>query len=348
MLNTISIDYLSCTFKDLEVNQVEKAMNIICNEILKIPFEKFVYFDFGYNKYNCHYAYNDIKIYFKKNLEFSNKYIINQGVFLELKGLGCSQLEEFLSTENTWIDFIERCSKYSARFTRFDIANDIYDNSLNIQQIKHFSDMGLCVTRVKRKIYHEETESTSNHLYGNSITFGRRGNDGKQWCVYDKLLEQEKNTTDYLNGWIRSELRFFGDSAQLSIKHFILSKQISELYFSTLSGFIRFVSEQEQDKNIRRRSNATWWNNYLQTEEKTYLKTQKDKKTMQKTETFVKKQAQKSISMIYERDKIVFGEEKAQMNLIKIAKDGVTKISLEDRKIIEQSAIEKLSQKSYM
>ena len=86
MLNTLMIDYVSCTFKNLSSIDIDSVMEYLAINILKIPLEYFAYYDYGYNKYNCHFAYNEIKIYFKRDFENPNQYIVEQGVFLELKG----------------------------------------------------------------------------------------------------------------------------------------------------------------------------------------------------------------------------------------------------------------------
>lgn len=349
MLNTLMIDYVSCTFKNLSSIDIDSVMEYLAINILKIPLDYFAYYDYGYNKYNCHFAYNEIKIYFKRDFENPNQYIVEQGVFLELKGQACRQIEEFFSTNFSWPHFLRKCYEHYAKFTRFDLANDIYDRTLNIQQIKSFADKGLCVTRVKTKIYYEETEANSQNLYGNSITFGKRGNDGRQWCVYNKLLEQNKTSTQYSNGWIRSELRLFGDSAQSGV-NYLIEKQITlnDFFFQTLSDFIRFVSEECTDKNIRRRPITKWWSDYLQTQEKIHLKTTKEKRTMLSTETFINKQAKKSLGMIYSRDKIAYGEEKALENLVSLAKNGESKMTIDDMMIVQQSALEKTTETSYI
>ena len=48
------------------------------------------------------------------------------GVYVELKGQGCRQYEEFLNgNENNWVTLVNRLYQYQVNFTRIDIANDI-------------------------------------------------------------------------------------------------------------------------------------------------------------------------------------------------------------------------------
>ena len=151
-------------------------MEYLAINILRIPLEYFTFYDYGYNKYNCHFAYNEIKIYFKRDFEKPNQYIVEQGVFLELKGQACRQIEEFFSTKFSWPHFLRKCYEHYAKFTRFDLANDIYDKTLNIQQIKKkqkpihkifmeilsplesmetTANNGVCITSYWNKIQHQ-------------------------------------------------------------------------------------------------------------------------------------------------------------------------------------------------
>ena len=122
MDNSVRIDYFVVTIKDVPPEEV-------LEEILLMPQDQFALNVWGINKYQCHYACSDIKVYFNQVLD-------KMGVYLELKGQGCRQYEEFMSgNANNWVALVTRLYRYRVNFTRIDIANDIYDNALLVQTL---------------------------------------------------------------------------------------------------------------------------------------------------------------------------------------------------------------------
>lgn len=90
MDNSVRIDYFAVTIKDVPPEEV-------LEEILLIPQDQFALNAWGINKYQSHYACSDIKVYFNQVLD-------KMGVYLELKGRGCRQYEEFMvGNANNWV-----------------------------------------------------------------------------------------------------------------------------------------------------------------------------------------------------------------------------------------------------
>ena len=138
------IDYFAVTVKDVSPEEV-------LEEILLIPQDQFALNAWGINKYQRHYACSDIKVYFNQALD-------NMGVYLELKGQGCRQYEEFMAgNANNWVALVTRLYRYQVNFTRIDIANDIYDNALSVQTLYAYCKRGLCITRAQHMDYHERS-----------------------------------------------------------------------------------------------------------------------------------------------------------------------------------------------
>lgn len=81
-MNTVRIDYFAVTVKNIPPESV-------LTDILLIPLEDFTLNNWGINKYQRHYACSEIKVYFNEDRP-------TMGVFIELKGQGCRQYEEFL------------------------------------------------------------------------------------------------------------------------------------------------------------------------------------------------------------------------------------------------------------
>ena len=120
MDNSVMLDYLAVTIKGL-------APDDVIEKILILPKDKFVLNEWGINKYQRHYAFSEIKVYFNKDWESK------MGVFIELRGQGCRQYEEYMeSNVNNWVTLMKRISEYHSNVTRLDIANDIFDDSLSV------------------------------------------------------------------------------------------------------------------------------------------------------------------------------------------------------------------------
>lgn len=75
----------------------------------------FIHYDFGYYGYQEHDTYGEIKV-----MVSSDEHM---GVFLELKGMGCRNLEHILQAqERDWYAFLNRCIDCDGIIKRFDLA----------------------------------------------------------------------------------------------------------------------------------------------------------------------------------------------------------------------------------
>ena len=202
MDNSVRIDYFAVTIKDVPPEEV-------LEEILLIPQDQFALNAWGINKYQSHYACSDIKVYFNQVLD-------KMGVYLELKGRGCRQYEEFMvGNANNWVALVTRLYRYQVNFTRIDIANDIYDKALSVQTLYAYCKRGLCITRAQYMDYHERSILETGERVGETVTIGARGS--QQWCVYNKLMEQKGKgkIVDETNAWVRAELRCWQGKANI-------------------------------------------------------------------------------------------------------------------------------------
>ncbi len=218
MENSVRIDYFAVTIKDVLPEEV-------LEEILLIPQDKFALNAWGINKYQCHYACSDIKVYFNQVLD-------KMGVYLELKGQGCRQYEEFMvDNANNWVALVTRLYRYQVNFTRIDIANDIYDKALSVQTLYAYCKRGLCITRAQYMDYHERSILETGERVGETVTIGARGS--QQWCVYNKLMEQKGKgkIVDETNAWVRSELRCWQGKANIIAHQIHLKRPLTAIYF---------------------------------------------------------------------------------------------------------------------
>lgn len=334
-MNTVRLDYFAVTVKNLFV------VNII-EDILQIPIDKFVHENWGVNKYQFHYAYADIKIYYNQDKES------NMGVFIELKGKGCRQYEEFLNgNENNWIALIQRLHQHQINFTRLDIAHDIFDKSLSVPLIYKYCKAGLCISRAKHFEYHEKSMLETGECIGETVSIGKRGN--QQWCIYNKLMEQTGKGVNIegADSWIRSELRLWQGKANTIAKQLNDKRPLAEIYFEALNGHYRFVRPNDKDKNKWRRQNVKWWDEFLETEEKTTLNVTRTKPTLKKAENWIEKQISKTLAKLYIAKTEVFGEETAQKFLFEVIEKGIRELTSTDETDIRQYILEQQNSQTW-
>lgn len=321
-MNTVRVDYFAVTVKNVPPEKV-------LTDILLIPLDKFTLNDWGINKYKRHYACSEIKIYFNEDRH-------SMGVFIELKGQGCRQYEEFLNgNENNWIVLISRLYQYTVNFTRLDIAHDIFDNSLDVQRIYEYCKKGLCVSKAKHFEYHERSILENGEKVGETVAIGSRGN--QQWCIYNKRMEQlsKQEVVEYPS-WIRAELRCWQEKANIIAEQMFLKRPLSSIYFEAINGHYRFVQPNSKDSNCWRRKKVKWWINYLNTEHKTVLSVIRTKPTLKQSEIWTEKQVAKTLAKVYIAKYQAYDVQKAEDYIQGLLKEGLSKLNDNDEKDIEQ------------
>ena len=337
-VNVVTLDWLAVTFKGCSPQEVIES-------ILQMELEQFSLEKWGINKYQFHYACCDIKVYFneKKGDE-------NMGVFFQLSGSGCGQYEEYLNGNlNNWVELVQRCIDFHGNFTRLDIANDIYDESLNVLSMYKYSKKGLCISSAKKSTYYDTYMLDTGVTVGETIEIGKRGGDGQQFCVYNKLFEQRANGilegTKDIESWMRAELRLFGKKAKLIANQIILKRPLADIFFESVNGHYRFVvdSDMSNDNQVRRRPMVDWWAKYIGTSEKVVLSIERRKTTMEDSKMWLDKQASKTLCKLYMAEKAVNGEEGARAYIEYLLIEGYNRFSDNDKAEIQQYVQEKKS-----
>ncbi|MBO4126339.1 replication initiation factor domain-containing protein [Streptococcus suis] len=214
MTNTVKIDWFSVTIKSKSNREIDFVTKII-QDILVLELSQFSLNDFGLNRYNHHYSLGDINVYF--SLDKHGKLFKEMGANIQMTGKGCRQYEEYLQgNEKNWISLIDRVLVAGGRFTRLDVANDLYEDLLNIQIIHSYCRSGLCISNAKSFEYHEKGVLDSGEIVGETINIGSKGSSGQQLGIYNKMMEQlSKGRLDRrVETWIRVELRLFGGTSK--------------------------------------------------------------------------------------------------------------------------------------
>ena len=340
--NTVTIDWFANTVKPVDDVDYIRSCKYVIEQLLKLNFNDFVLELYGTNRYNHHFAYADIKVYFSLNDDNSMNY--GMGIFTEMRGQGCRQYEQFMDGSiNNWSALVSRYLNDCAHFTRLDVANDIYDGSLSVQKIYEYCKQGLCISYSKKYEYHETGRLEDGEIVGETINIGRKGSNSQQWGVYNKLMEQGEKASDIgIDSWVRSELRLFGDKAVLFAQNMAMKKPLKDLFFSVLASHYRFVLSDKYsiDTKKSRRDTVSWWNEYIQTKERTKLKTVREETTLLKSKEFLETQVARTLSKVYKAYESSQGVESANAYINYLLALGLEKMNDKDYTEVKEFSVE--------
>ena len=119
---TLTIDYLRVRFPTTD------ALEIIKN-VLAMKSEYFIHEDYGMFGYEEQYIYGDISVNASKDS--------SMGVLLELRGMGCRNLEYVLQARGIdWYYFLSSCIDYQGVFKRIDLAVNDMGGLLDIEILR--------------------------------------------------------------------------------------------------------------------------------------------------------------------------------------------------------------------
>lgn len=219
------IDYLSVRFPTTDARQVIR-------KVLGMKADYFIHYDFGYYGYQEHYTYGEIKV-----MASSDEHM---GVFLELKGMGCRNLEHILQAqERDWYAFLNRCIDCGGIIKRFDLAVNDVTGLLDISAL----DEKYQKREVECRSYNFK-DANSGKLSGNNREKGKTLYIGLQssplyFCLYEKDKEQanKHKQTDIKN---RFEIRLRNRKAVQAVEELLLTQNTVDLVFSIINGFVYF------------------------------------------------------------------------------------------------------------
>lgn len=219
------IDYLSFCFPTADAKEV-------ISKVLGIKPEYFFHNDYGFYGYKEHYAYGEIKVMASGSEDM--------GVFLEMKGTGCRNLEYVLQAqERSWYDFLNRCVDCGGIVRRLDLAVNDMSGLLDIPVLSE-------------KYYKGEVECRSSRF--EAVNGGKLNGKGKDrgrtlyigtkgtplyFCLYEKDKEQEAKHqhTDIKN---RFEIRLKDKRAIRTLEDLLLTHDTVGLVFSIINRFVYF------------------------------------------------------------------------------------------------------------
>lgn len=150
-----------------------------------------------------------------------------------------------------------------------------------------------------------------------------------------------------INSWVRSEMRYFGQRANQIALKISGEEPLKKIHFSTIAGFIRFISPKnkyKKDSNRWRRTLVSWWSEYLETEEATKLEIIRKKTTLQRTENWIEIAVNRSLAKLMLAWTEAYGEKTAWNILQKHLELGEEKLTDRDKAKVQQYVREQQSQ----
>ena len=222
---TLTIDYLRVRFPTID------ALEIIKN-VLAMKSEYFIHEDYGMYGYEEQYVYGDISINASKDS--------SMGVLLELRGMGCRNLEYVLQARGIdWYYFLRCCIDYQGVFKRIDLAVNDMGGLLDIEILRE----RYYANKVwKRSRTHEAVDSGKlSGTHGDTAKTFYIGskNSSIYFCLYEKEKEQKSKgiKTDIKN---RFEIRLKSGKAEQTIEQLVFSRNPEQTIASLILTQIDF------------------------------------------------------------------------------------------------------------
>ena len=222
---TLTIDYLRVRFPTTD------ALEIIKN-VLAMKSEYFIHEDYGMFGYEEQYIYGDISVNASKDS--------SMGVLLELRGMGCRNLEYVLQARGIdWYSFLSCCIDYQGVFKRIDLAINDMGGLLDIEILRE----RYYANKVwKRSRTHEAVDSGKlSGTHGDTAKTFYIGskNSSIYFCLYEKEKEQKSKgiKTDIKN---RFEIRLKSGKAEQTIEQLVFSRNPEQTIASLILTQIDF------------------------------------------------------------------------------------------------------------
>lgn len=159
----------------------------------------------------------------------------SQGLLLYFSATGFKawqSLGELKGYDSNFMKLIKFMKDKKARFTRFDVAIDVIDNDLTVDQLhKQLQDKQVFILdSLERKLSAKHQKFFGANKIVTGITCGARSSDNFL-RVYDKKIEQNKANAPYFElaqqckSWMRIEGEFKHDAAHAVLEDLIGKKQ---------------------------------------------------------------------------------------------------------------------------
>jgi phage replication initiation protein len=257
----------------------------------------------------------------------------DMGVHLVLSGRALDQFR--LETKKSDVDIILWFVGLGARFTRIDVAFDVYTKDvLDMEWLETSVKSGLCVSRWKTAKAYATYQLRDGQPVGGvacgGFTFGSRTSNA-YLRVYDKRQERLSKTGECdKTHWIRLEMEYKKENAQAIVKLIQDDRSLNWLG-ANLRYYLDIKEGGQTDKNRSRWATAEWWVR-LTSEIKTRLPVVKKvvQDVILSTKNWIKKQVAPSIAFIVQCD---FGDVGW---LYEVMGDGKARMSARHKRVLKE------------
>lgn len=293
-------------------------------------------FDYtGVSGYNCTYSYKDIKIMY-------NVQRPEMGINILMSGQGCRCFEEL---KLDYVDFFRKLKKYQfINYNRIDISiDDFTNNYFTLSKIRKYLNKGAVCSKFLTSINIEKILLSDSSSVGHTIQFGSKASN-IQVTFYDKKKERKSKNVlvdDNIKFWTRCEVRFRHETAKTLVDVILRnSNNINFVLKAILKEYINFKDLNSKDSNKSRRSNALWWDNYLQNVDSLKITNYLPESTITKKKDWLYKSTSKSQLMVFLSglDNISIGEFELSY-IVDLFQSGIERIRQKDLQLINSERI---------
>lgn len=337
--NQCLIDYLRFSIPNSDFTTV-------ANEILGIPISEFSSEIKGspYPTYDESISFANIKLHSSKN---------HSSILVDLSGQACRQYEEYMSRVDGWhwhrfISFI--LEQEGSKVSRIDLALDIFDDSTpSVKVLQDYIKRGQLSTKSHKFIEINSGRTLDGKLTGFTLYIG---SSPQILRIYDKKQERKDNTDEVVNveKWVRWELELTERKAMQVALYISRGKPLNVIIKGILSAHYCFKTQPKKPSdfhNKNRLPTMKWWKEFIDGVDSIPLKVKREKLTLKKKKNWIEHSTVKSISMIYESFRRVYGEKYAELYLKELIQMGKEKITESDQTLIEQRILELMSEDEY-
>lgn len=336
--NQCLIDYFRCSIPESEAPTVAEG-------ILGLPISEFSTEVKGspYPTYDSHISFANIKLHFSRT---------HSSVLIDMSGQACRQYEEYMSRVDGWHwhKFISFILEKQGKVSRIDLALDIFDDSSpTVKVIQDYVKRGQLSTKSNKFIEINSGRILDGKLTGFTLYIG---SSPQILRIYDKKQERQDNADEVVNveKWVRWELELTSSKAMQVALKISNGKPLNTVVKGILSAHYCFKTQPKNASDLHNKNRLPtmkWWQQFIEGVEEIQLKITRDKLTLKKKKNWVENSTVKSLSMLYESFRRVYGEKYAELYLKELIMMGKEKITEADQTLIEQRVIELINGDEY-
>ncbi|MEG2908934.1 MAG: replication initiation factor domain-containing protein [Erysipelotrichaceae bacterium] len=312
----VLFDWLQVTFQDTNVDDVIFSL-FRCNrnDCVFIPSGRF--------------GYNNSLVFSENILIMWHDIRYDMGVHLLLSGSACRILENLMD----WSLFFQRILTFNnIKFTRIDIAIDIFKNYFDIPLLRKKISDGEVISKFRDSTYIEQIKIKDGTITSGSLKFGSMSSD-IYIVFYDKLAERINASVivdDSIDFWLRTEIRFKHDLATKIASLYILNDySLGTFVQEILYNYIDF-KEFDLDINKSRWATSDFWSDFLYNVSKLNIAPKSSVTTIERKRIYAEHTFSKISAMLSIIDNKFY---------IEMFKKGFDKITKQDLEIINSHLI---------